>query len=58
MAHQFVVADGLSDDALNSLINAASAQICQYRQTIARLEQIEAQARLKLLAKEIAECDE
>lgn len=58
MEHQFVVADGLSDEALSSLINAATAQICQYRQSIARLEQIEAQAKLKLLAKAIAECDE
>jgi hypothetical protein len=58
MEHQFVVADGLSDEALNSLINAAQAQICQYSQTIYRLQQIEAQAKLKLLAKQIEACDE
>lgn len=58
MEHHFVVADGLSDDALNSLINASQAQVTQYRAAIARCEQIAAQARLKLLAKEIAEAEQ
>jgi len=58
MEHQFVVADGLSDDALNSLINAATAQATQYRAAIARCQQIAAQAKLKLLAKEIAEAEQ
>lgn len=58
MEHQFVVADGLSDEALNSLINGANAQATQYRQVIARLEQIAAQAKLKLLAKAIAEAEQ
>lgn len=58
MQYEFIVADGLSEDALNSLINAASAQVCQYRQTIARLEQIAAQAKLRLIQRQIEECDE
>lgn len=58
MEYEFVVADGLSENALNSLINAASAQITQYRASIARCEQIAAQAKLKLLAKAIAEAEQ
>lgn len=57
MEHQFVVADGLSDEALYGLISAATVQIAQHGQTIARLEQIRDMAKLKLLAKAIAEAE-
>lgn len=58
MEFEFVVAEGLSEDALNSLINAATAQATQYRQTIARLEQIAAQAKYRLIQRQIEACDE
>lgn len=54
---ELIVDPRSSDDELNRIVAAATAQIIGYRKAVAQLEQIRDMAKLALLGREIAEAE-
>lgn len=58
MEYELVLCDSMTDEALNGYIKAAEASNTGLRAQIARNDQLAAQAKQRLLQRQIAECDE
>ncbi|BAO86007.1 hypothetical protein [Caballeronia cordobensis] len=58
MEFEFVLDAGMSQEELSTFVAAAEARITQYHQGIARASILRDTAKLRLLQRQIDECDE
>ncbi|CAL8474474.1 hypothetical protein [Caballeronia sp. S22] len=58
MKFEYVLDEHMSDESLNTFIKGAEADNTSLRAEIARNDRQIAQAKLRLLQRQIAECDE